>query len=188
MCYYAQDALNKSSRQCATGKPSMVANGMTGAPIYSMATSADILGSVKRMKVPARWAEHYERLCAERDKLMQRDCSQGEAFQPKLDDMADAASEESQRGLTMVTATARQGAMAEVLDALRRIERGTYGMCEITGEPIPAERLISIPWARYSLAGQQQLEQSGMARRVALPALEGLSTAEAGDTEEEDAD
>ena len=166
----------------------MVANGMTGAPIYSMATSADILGSVKRMKVPARWAEHYERLCAERDKLMQRDCSQGEAFQPKLDDMADAASEESQRGLTMVTATARQGAMAEVLDALRRIERGTYGMCEITGEPIPAERLISIPWARYSLAGQQQLEQSGLARRVALPALEGLSKAEAGDTEEEDAD
>jgi len=188
MCYYAQDALNKSSRQSAALNASMGVNGMTGAPIYSMATSADILGSVKRTKVPARWAEHYERLCVERDKLMQRDCSQGEAFQPKLDDMADAASEESQRGLTMVTATARQGAMAEVLDALRRIERGTYGMCEITGEPIPTERLNSIPWARYSLAGQQQLEQSGMARRIALPALEGLSTAEARDTEEEETD
>ena len=88
----------------------------------------------------------------------------------------------------MVTATARQGAITEVLDALRRIDRGTYGVCEITGEPIPAERLNSIPWARYSLAGQQQLEQSGMARRVALPALEALSTAEPGDTEEEEID
>ena len=88
----------------------------------------------------------------------------------------------------MVTATARQGAMAEVLDALRRMERGTYGLCEITGEPIPAERLISIPWARYSLAGQQQLEAAGLGRRVALPALEGLSSAEAADTEQEEAE
>ena len=153
-----------------------------------MATSSDILGSIRRPKVPAQWAEHYERLCAEREKLLQRDCSQGEAFQPKIDDMADAASEESQRGLTMVSANARQGAMAEIVDALRRIERGTYGVCEITGEPIPPERLLSVPWARYSLAGQQQLEQSGLARRFALPSLEGFGGSDSDDSGEEDAD
>lgn len=152
-----------------------------------MATSADILGSIKRAKIPVQWANHHERLCAERDKLLDRDCSQGESFQPKLDDLADAASEESQRGLTMVGATARQAAIAEVVDALRRIERGTYGVCEITGEPIEAERLNSIPWARYSLEGQQQLERAGLVRKFGLPALEGMGpeTAEADEEEAE---
>ena len=151
-----------------------------------MATSADILGSVKRTKVPARWAGHYERLCAERDKLLDRDCSQAEAFQPKLDDLADAASEESQRSLTMMTASTRQGAILEVLEAIRRIERGTYGLCEITGEPIAVERLNSVPWTRYSLEGQQQLEQAGLVRRAALPALEGLSGGELEETESQE--
>ena len=160
---------------------------MVSALHRGMATSADILGSIKRTKVPVQWAQHYERLCAERDKLLDRDCSQEEAFQPKLDDMADAASEESQRGLTMVGATARQAAIAEVVDALRRIERGTYGVCEMTGEPIEAERLSSIPWTRYSLEGQQQLERSGLMRRIGLPALEGL-TSEAADGDEEEAE
>jgi RNA polymerase-binding transcription factor DksA len=33
------------------------------------------------------------------------------------------------------------------LEALRRIERGTYGICEISGEPIEEKRLQAIPWA-----------------------------------------
>jgi RNA polymerase-binding transcription factor DksA len=166
---------------------SVEAHGMVSALKSTMATSADILGSIKRTKVPVQWAQHHERLCAERDKLLDRDCSQEESFQPKLDDLADAASEESQRGLTMVGATARQAAIAEVVDALRRIERGSYGICEITGEPIEPERLESIPWTRYSFTGQQQLEHAGLMRRIGLPALEGLS-ADAADTDDEEAE
>src|SRR5213082_2549401 len=100
-----------------------------------MATSADILGSSARpLKVPARWARHYERLRAERDKLLSRDSAAAESFQPKLDDLADAASQESQRSLSLMSATATYEMIKEVLDALRRIERGSYGVCEITGE------------------------------------------------------
>jgi RNA polymerase-binding transcription factor DksA len=151
-----------------------------------MATSADILGTSARIKVPTRWARHYQRLCAERDKLLERECSAGESFQPKLDDLADAASQEAQRSLSLVAATATQGMIVEIVDAIRRIERGTYGICEITGEPIAPERLNSIPWARYSLTGQQQIEQAGWTRRPGLPALEGLGTPEAGDPEPEE--
>jgi RNA polymerase-binding transcription factor DksA len=140
-----------------------------------MATSADILGTSAKTKVPRRWASHYERLCAERDKLLERDCSSVESFQPKLDDMADAASQEAQRSLSLVAATATAGMIVEIIEAIRRIERGTYGICEITGEPIGPERLNSVPWARYSLKGQQQIEASGWARRPGLPALEGLA-------------
>ena len=151
-----------------------------------MATSTDILGSsIKRIKVPGRWARQYERLCAERDKLLARDSAATESFQPKLDDLADAASQESQRSLSLVSATATYETIKEVLDALRRIERGTYGICEITGEPISSERLNSIPWTRYSLTGQRELEDSGQSRRAALPSLQALGAAEVGEAEDE---
>ncbi|HUU17452.1 MAG TPA: TraR/DksA C4-type zinc finger protein [Sedimentisphaerales bacterium] len=39
--------------------------------------------------------------------------------------------------------------LAEIEDALARIENGTYGICEGNNEPIPRERLRAIPWARY---------------------------------------
>ena len=150
-----------------------------------MATSADILGSVNRTKVPARWARHYEQLCSERDKLLDRDCSSAEGIQPKLDDLADAASLETQRSISLVAASATHGRIVDVLEAIRRIEKGTYGVCEVTGEPISAERLNSIPWARCSLEGQQQIEQGRWARRTALPLLEGLSESEIADSETE---
>lgn len=151
-----------------------------------MATSAQILGSHPRTKVPARWAQFYRRLCAERDKLLERDCSSAESFQPKLDDLADAASQEAQRSLALVAATATYDLLREVLEAIRRIERGNYGICEITGEPISVERLNSVPWARCSITGQQQIEQSGFGRRTALPLLQGMGGTEAETTEEDE--
>jgi hypothetical protein len=47
----------------------------------------------------------------------------------------------------------------EVQDALNRIRNGTYGICEITGDPIAAERLEAVPFARYSIKGQQIFER-----------------------------
>lgn len=74
----------------------------------------------------------------------------------------------------------------EVLEAIRRIESGTYGICELTGEPIAPERLNSIPWARYSLQGQQEIEQSGLGRKMALPSLKGIGESQAEEVEIEE--
>lgn len=166
------------------------ANGTERAFLKSMATAADILGTKTRTKVPTRWAGHYEQLCAERDKLIERDFTSTAGFQPKLDDLADAASEETQRSISLVAAAATNGMIVEVLEAIRRIEQGTYGICEITGEPISLERLHSVPWARYSLQGQQQIEQGGWARRTGLPSLQGLTVTDLDEESEaeEDAD
>ncbi|HWA25541.1 MAG TPA: TraR/DksA C4-type zinc finger protein [Lacunisphaera sp.] len=41
-------------------------------------------------------------------------------------------------------------ALREILDALDRIDRGTYGRCEATGETIPAVRLRAVPWTRFA--------------------------------------
>ena len=149
-----------------------------------MATAADILGATRQSKVPTRWSKHYQQLCEERDRLMARDCSAGETSRAKLDDLTDAAAEESQRSLSLVAASATQNTIFEVLAAIRRIERGTYGLCEITGEPIETARLQAIPWTRYSFRGQNEMEKGGFGRRHSLPALESLS--QAGLTDEEE--
>jgi RNA polymerase-binding transcription factor DksA len=149
-----------------------------------MATAADILGANRISKVPVRWSKHYQRLCEERDRLMARDCSTCETSRAKLDDLAEAAAEESQQSLSLVAASATQNTIFEVVGAIRRIERGTYGLCEITGEPIEAERLRAIPWTRYSFHGQNELEKGSFERRHALPALHSLSEANLAEEEE----
>jgi RNA polymerase-binding transcription factor DksA len=149
-----------------------------------MATTADILGSHRNGKAPARWSKHYERLCAERDRLLARDGSAPECSLAKLDDLAEAASDESQRCLSLLEASATQASIVEVLEAIRRIERGIYGRCELTGEPIEAERLRAIPWTRFSLAGQTEMEKYGWVRRHALPPIELFSEPALADAEE----
>jgi RNA polymerase-binding transcription factor DksA len=150
-----------------------------------MATTADILGLNSRPAIPRRWARHYEQLCNERDRLSARDCSAPESFPTKMDELADAGSEETLQGMSLVSAAATSDTLYEILDALRRIQSGTYGICEVTGEPIESERLSAIPWARYSFAGQNDLEKGGFGRKAGLPALE---VREAESVEEDEAD
>ncbi len=149
-----------------------------------MATAADILGVNGKPKVPARWAKHYQWLCADKERLLGRDRSSPEASSIKLDDLPDAASEESQRCLSLVAAKATQASLVDVVDAIRRIERGTYGICEITGKPIESARLRAIPWTRYSIEGQKELERAGFGHKRALPTLERVSGASSADDDE----
>jgi RNA polymerase-binding transcription factor DksA len=44
-----------------------------------------------------------------------------------------------------------QDALYEVEEALKRIENGSYGVCEMSNEPIPPSRLEAIPFARFTL-------------------------------------
>jgi DnaK suppressor protein len=49
-----------------------------------------------------------------------------------------------------------QQTLAEIEAALQRIEDGSYGVCEICGEPIGAQRLSAIPWARLCIDDQRR--------------------------------
>ncbi len=48
--------------------------------------------------------------------------------------------------------------LVEIENALARIDRGTYGICEETEEPIEFERLVAIPWTRLSIEGAEMRE------------------------------
>jgi DnaK suppressor protein len=54
--------------------------------------------------------------------------------------------------------------LAEINRALGKFEDGTYGVCEGTGEPVGVERLRLRPWARYSVAYQEDMERASRAR------------------------
>ena len=62
---------------------------------------------------------------------------------------ADRASDAWERELTLELAEDKRALLREIDDALERIERGTYGICEATGKPIKKARLEAIPWTRY---------------------------------------
>jgi RNA polymerase-binding transcription factor DksA len=150
-----------------------------------MSTTADILGTNRNGNSFRRWSKQYHELCAERDRLLARNCSAQESSAVKLDDICDAAADESERGLSFVTSRATQANVVDILEAIRRIERGTYGICELTGKPIELDRLNAIPWTRYSLEGQHELEKSGLAQRHALPSLETVNDLVAADEDGE---
>lgn len=73
-------------------------------------------------------------------------------------DLADIASEQSDRDVLFAELGAVDNQLAEVEAALGRLQAGTYGVCESTGRAIPAERLRALPWARYSREAAEQIE------------------------------
>ena len=72
--------------------------------------------------------------------------------------MADAATDSFDRDLTLGLASFEQEALYEIDAALKRIEDGTYGICELTGQPIPWDRLVAIPWARCTVGAEKVIE------------------------------
>jgi DnaK suppressor protein len=74
-------------------------------------------------------------------------------------DMADRASSESDRALELRTRDRQRKLISKIDAALKRIEDGSYGYCEETGEPIGIARLDARPIATLSLEAQEMHER-----------------------------
>jgi DnaK suppressor protein len=74
-------------------------------------------------------------------------------------DLADRASSETDRALELRTRDRQRKLIAKIDDALRRLDDGTYGYCEETGEPITLARLDARPIATLSLEAQERHER-----------------------------
>ena len=95
--------------------------------------------------------------------------------------MADSGTDNFDRDFNLSLLSADQDVIYEIEEALKRIERGTYGMCEITGKAIPQTRLNAIPWARFRVDAQTELEQHGILQNRSLGQL-GTITSPAAST------
>jgi RNA polymerase-binding transcription factor DksA len=94
--------------------------------------------------------------------------------------MADSGTDNFDRDFALSLLSSDQDAVYEIEEALKRIERKTYGICELTGKNIPRARLEAIPWTRFTVEAQAQLEREGAlkSRRLGvLGTIDSIGTA-----------
>jgi DnaK suppressor protein len=78
---------------------------------------------------------------------------------------ADAGSDAYEKDFALSLLSQEQDALYEIEEALKRLEVGTYGVCEMSNKHIPHARLEAIPFARFTVECQQQLEKENRGRR-----------------------
>jgi RNA polymerase-binding transcription factor DksA len=101
---------------------------------------------------------------------------------------ADAGSDAYDRDFALSLLSKEQDGLYEIEEALKRIDLGTYGVCEMSNKPIAHARLEAIPFARYTVECQSQLEKQNKHFNIRKPvtSLFGLTDEEPGEGEEEE--
>jgi len=94
---------------------------------------------------------------------MEREALQGSgALLNMPQHMAEQGADTYDTTLSLDLAAADRKLIKEIDDAIARIDKGTYGICELTGKAIKVERLEELPWARYSIEAARELERRSM--------------------------
>lgn len=106
-----------------------------------------------------RLNEERERLTANQDEMQVGQSDEELEDFGATNHPADAATDMFLRERNITLNENTNDIVAEIDAALERIDNGTYGICERTGEPIAVERLEALPYARYSIEGQRLVEQ-----------------------------
>lgn len=110
-----------------------------------------------------RQVEYFRRkLLAWREDLLDESRSTVTTLQDgtrNIPDVADRASEETDRALELRTRDRQRKLIAKIDQALRRVEEGEFGYCDVTGEPISLKRLDARPIATMSLEAQERHER-----------------------------
>jgi DnaK suppressor protein len=119
--------------------------------------------SEKEPFMNARQREYFRRkLLAWRDELLRESSQTIQHLQSESQqepDVADRASTESERALELRTRDRERKLLSKIDAALRRLEDGSYGFCEETGEPISLSRLEARPIATLSIEAQERHER-----------------------------
>ena len=141
-------------------------------------------------KVKPEWQKFYDRLLELREQLLrQMDGLAEESAQEMAGyslHMADSGTDNFDRDFALSLLSSDKDAVYEIEEALKRIERSTYGVCELTGKTIPKARLEAIPWTRFTVEAQAQLERDGALRQRRLGQLGSIDTVATAEVESED--
>jgi len=147
-----------------------------------VATSASILGHTSgksgkdgTSRIKPEWVKYYQRLLELRDQLTRQMTGLAKESAQEMAGyslhMADSGTDNFDRDFALSLLSSDQDAVYEIEAALKRIEKNTYGVCELTGKAIPRKRLEAIPWTRFTVQAQAQLEREGVLRQRRLGAL-----------------
>ena len=160
------------------------------------ATAASILGLANPTQAPdrqavvkAEWKKHYATLLDLRERLLHQMNGLAKESAEEMDGyslhMADSGTDNFDRDFALSLLSSDQDAIYEIDEALKRIQKGTYGTCELTGKPIPKARLDAIPWTRFTVEAQAQLEREGALRQRKLGSLGMIDVVAAPEVEDE---
>src|SRR6267154_3422525 len=180
--------MSSSKKNSARNKPHGSA---TAASILGQATTAKMKKDGD-FKVKGEWVKYYQRLIELRDQLVRQMNGLAKESAQEMAGyslhMADSGTDNFDRDFALSLLSSDQDAIYEIEEALKRIEKSTYGVCELTGKQIPKARLEAIPWTRFTVQAQAQLEREGALRQRRLGALgtvDAVGFAEAEPEEEE---
>jgi DnaK suppressor protein len=119
--------------------------------------------AVRRVVTSPMDVEHYrQRLLAIENELRQRlgrETEAGRDFGDGQPEVGDQSVTDFSRDTSLTLATADSTQLDEVRGALDRIDAGTYGLCDVDGEPIEDKRLEAVPWTRYCVKHQGEIEE-----------------------------
>jgi RNA polymerase-binding transcription factor DksA len=135
---------------------------------HHLVSTKDILGTASpQPPIDARWRREWDLLMAVREGLVERLGSQDrQSGGPNFaDNIADRGTDEYDVESALGLLSSDQNALYEIDQAIRRIQDGTYGICEATGQPIPEERLEAIPWTRFARDVEETMERQQQARK-----------------------
>lgn len=153
-----------------------------GKPVGA-ATAASILGGALRTankdgfprSVKPEWQKYYKTLLDLRERLLHQMSGLAKESAEEMAGyslhMADSGTDNFDRDFALSLLSSDQDAVYEIEEALKRIEKNTYGVCELTQKPIPKARLEAIPWTRFTVEAQAQLERDGALRQRRLGQL-----------------
>jgi len=178
--------------------PAHVANkpkartGATAASILGPAATADKKGKGLRPagRIKPEWAKYHQHLMELRERLLHQMNGLAKESAEEMAGyslhMADSGTDNFDRDFALSLLSSDQDAVYEIEEAIKRIERDTYGTCELTGRPIPRARLDAIPWTRFTVEAQAQLEREGALRQRRLGALGTVDSVGANEIEAEE--
>ena len=119
--------------------------------------------SAPKPHVPPAWAWHHRTLLALRRRLgaetRQHQLASAAASVVDSTEPVDTVSDKLEHDLLLAELRLEENTLAEVDAALARIESGVYGLCEVTGKAIPAQRLRALPWTRVVREIAEQRER-----------------------------
>jgi DnaK suppressor protein len=180
-------------KAAARGKSQTVATAaaILGRPVAKSGGAPDL------KKVKPEWQKFCQNLLDLREQLTKQMNGLAEESAQELAGyslhMADSGTDNFDRDFALSLLSSDQDAVYEIEEALKRIEKKTYGICELTGKSIPKARLEAIPWTRFTVEAQAQLEREGALKSRRLGTLGtidsvGTTTEVDGDEDGEHAD
>ena len=167
------------------------AHGATAASILGHPVSKNT-GTIARngagpVKIKPEWRPYYDMLIDLRERLVAQMSGLAKESAEEMAGyslhMADSGTDNFDRDFALSLLSSDQDAMYEIEEALKRIEKNTFGVCEVTGKQIPKARLEAIPWTRFTVEAQAQLERDGALRQRRLGALGSVDSVGSNDAE-----